>query len=75
MARSRQTAKRSTGGRFDRRELNMRAAQKAAPAMKRTAQSSLSELDRRMQILGERTDVVSLIFIRATGRFILLFEE
>ena len=43
--------------------------------MKRAAHSSLAELDRRMQILGERTDVVSLRFIRATGRFVVVFEE
>ena len=37
MVRSRQTAKRSTGGRSDRRELNIRPVRKAAPAMKRAA--------------------------------------
>ena len=75
VAKTRQTAKRSMGGRFNHRELNMRTARKVAPAMNRTTQSSLADLYWRMQILGERTDVVSLRFIRATGKFVGLFEE
>ena len=73
MARTRQTAKLSTGGRMPRRELATGAARKAAPAMKRAAWSPLREEDRRLDVLGGRTDATSMRYDRASRKFVVTF--
>ena len=75
MAKTRQTAKLSSGGRFIRRSLNTRAVRKATPAMKRSAQSAQAEVDTRMEMLGGRTDVESLRYVSSIERFRVLFRD
>ena len=78
MAKTRQTAKLSTGGRMHRKELQTRAAQKARPVMKtapalKQAVHALGR-ERRMDMLRGRTDVRSVRFVQETG-FVVTFEQ
>ena len=75
MAKTRQAAKLSSGGRFDRRSLNTRADRKAAPVMRRSAQSPQAGIDTRMEMLGCRIDVESLRWVSSIEKFKVLFKD
>ena len=75
LAKTRQTAKLNSGGRFDRRSLNPRVSRKAAPVMKRSAQSAPAEVGTRMEMLGGRTDVESLRWVWSIEKFKVLLKD
>ena len=75
MAKTRQTAELSSGGRFDRRSLNTRAGRKVVLATRRSSQSAQAEIDTRMEMLGGLTDLESLRYVSSIERFKVLFKD